>query len=264
MNYETCYKVLRLPPNSPFDMVKKAYRQYVHIYHPDVCAQNTNHIVRFKEIQEAYQILRELSLRSDVIVHERYQTDPYHTASYPAAPLAGGANPVESRGFQPHPEATKTTGSERDDWKRPPASRYINIEVDIITRNLPTKALIERMTDSDNKFVRMAAAKSLFPRKSARNLLHLLGACNDPDSDVSEFVLTLLTKYFDFEGLSYLSKIWEISSQAQKFKLLVILEKLYDPKILNVIKEMDRHQTSFITNKIKRFFMQFGRAKFSL
>lgn len=256
LTHDNCYRVLRIPINAPFDMVKKAYRQYVHLYHPDVSSRNQKNSERFKEIQEAYQILRELSLRSDLIIKEHY-VQAFLDQSFEPTVLVS--------------ETPNLTASVTHKYRflgffnsKKGKARYIDIEVDIVTRNLPTKALIDRLVSSDNKFVKMAAAKSLFPRKNARNLLYLLTAINDKDLDVSDFMITLLRNYFDYEGLTYLKKIWEISSQAQKFKLILILEKIADPRVTSIISEMEVTHSSFLGKKLKRFFARFGRSTFTI
>ncbi len=251
MNYSEYYKVLKLPENAPFELVKKAYRQYVHLYHPDVCANNRIYVERFKKIQEAYNKLRELSLRSEYIVKEE---------KVEKKPSVNRYNSSNDSMFRLSKKNKKH--SIFKNFKLNFSHNEMNI--DIVSRNLSTKELIDRLTSSDNRYVRMAAAKALFPRKNAKNLLYLLSACNDKDEEVSKFVVGLMRNYFDFEGLTYLKKIWEISSQAQRFKLLLIFEKINDPRISAVIKEDDMSYSNFLRKKLNRFFAKFKKEKFSI
>lgn len=249
-DYVKCYRVLRIPPDSPFDLVKKAYRQYVHLYHPDVCSNNKIYVERFKEIQDAYQTLRDLSFRSRYIPQNKT---------------------IQSRSIEPEkliPEKKEFVYTSKNNFSfkvnKFTAVKNNNMEIDLISRNLPTKSLIERLTSSDNKYVRMAAAKALYPRKSPKNLLFLLSACNDKDVDVSDFIVGLLRNYFDFEGLTYLKKIWQISSQSQKFKLLLVFEKINDPRIASVIQDDSLKHSNFLKRKMDRFFKKLGNMKFTI
>ncbi len=50
------YKILNINFDASFDDIKLAYRKLVRIYHPDV-AGKTADVLKFKEIQEAYEVL---------------------------------------------------------------------------------------------------------------------------------------------------------------------------------------------------------------
>ena len=56
------YKILDIPIDASNDDIKTAYRKLVHIYHPDVSGSNSD-TNKFKEIQEAYEILSSASKR---------------------------------------------------------------------------------------------------------------------------------------------------------------------------------------------------------
>lgn len=55
------YKILGIDKNATADEIKKAYRRLAHQYHPD---KNGGDEVKFKEINEAYQILSDPSKRT--------------------------------------------------------------------------------------------------------------------------------------------------------------------------------------------------------
>lgn len=54
MDKPNYYEVLQVQHNASMECIKKAYKQLALLYHPDKCGGND---VKFKEIQEAYQIL---------------------------------------------------------------------------------------------------------------------------------------------------------------------------------------------------------------
>lgn len=64
MIFKDYYKILGLDTNKvSIDEIKIAYREQAKKYHPDVNAGNNKSEERFKDINEAYKILSELSTR---------------------------------------------------------------------------------------------------------------------------------------------------------------------------------------------------------
>jgi len=57
------YDILGLPRNATDEQIKKAYRELVRKYHPDV-SKDPNATEKFKEIQEAYQVLSDPKKRA--------------------------------------------------------------------------------------------------------------------------------------------------------------------------------------------------------
>lgn len=57
------YKTLELHPSASADEVRKAYRALARKYHPDVNADNPYAIDHFREVKEAYEVLREPTMR---------------------------------------------------------------------------------------------------------------------------------------------------------------------------------------------------------
>lgn len=57
------YKTLELHPSASADEVRKAYRALARKYHPDVNADNPYAIDHFREVKEAYEVLKEPALR---------------------------------------------------------------------------------------------------------------------------------------------------------------------------------------------------------
>lgn len=76
------YQILGITKSASDDEIKKAYRKLAHKYHPDKAGGNEG---KFKEINEAYQVLSDKAKRSNY--------DRFGTAEPFGAGAAGGQNP---------------------------------------------------------------------------------------------------------------------------------------------------------------------------
>ena len=63
MEYRDYYKVLGVPRSASADEVKRAYRKLARKFHPDV-SKEKNAEARFKEVQEAYEVLKDPEKRA--------------------------------------------------------------------------------------------------------------------------------------------------------------------------------------------------------
>ena len=57
MEYKDYYKILGVSKDASQDDIKRAYRRYAKKYHPDLNPGDKEAERRFKEINEAYQVL---------------------------------------------------------------------------------------------------------------------------------------------------------------------------------------------------------------
>ena len=83
------YEILGIPKTASADEIKKAHRKLVRLYHPDVNKNNAAAEAKFKEAQEAYDVL------SDETKRKNY--DQYGQAEVPAGfgGAPGGGDPFD-------------------------------------------------------------------------------------------------------------------------------------------------------------------------
>ena len=102
------YEILGVPKSASADDIKKAHRKLVRKYHPDVNKNNASATEKFKEVQEAYDVL------SDTQKKANYDQFGHAGVNAGGAP-GGGGDPFEafrraqSRGrntWQPNPNVT--------------------------------------------------------------------------------------------------------------------------------------------------------------
>src|SRR5204863_4039771 len=83
------YDILRVPRTASADEIKKAHRKLVRQYHPDVNKNNAAATEKFKEAQEAYDVL------SDPAKRRNYDQFGHAGVGAGGAPGAGG-DPFEA------------------------------------------------------------------------------------------------------------------------------------------------------------------------
>ena len=64
MSFKNHYRTLGVSPNTGSDAIKKEFRKLALQYHPDINAGNEFATLRFRELQEAYEILSHPSKRA--------------------------------------------------------------------------------------------------------------------------------------------------------------------------------------------------------
>ena len=65
MNKKTYYDILQVSPLSSPDIIKKAYRKLVQLYHPDKNPNNPSAVETLKKINEAYEVLSDTFKRKE-------------------------------------------------------------------------------------------------------------------------------------------------------------------------------------------------------
>src|SRR2546430_14199323 len=90
------YDVLGVSKTASGDEIRKAHRKLVRQYHPDVNKNNKQAEEKFKEVQEAYDVLSD--------EHKRKQYDQFgHAGIGGGAGGAGGGGPAKGEGPTPAP-----------------------------------------------------------------------------------------------------------------------------------------------------------------
>src|SRR3989344_1400330 len=89
------YKTLGIPKNATDDQIKHAYRKLAREHHPDVARDKASAEKKFKEINEAYQVLGDSSKRK---MYDTYGTAGGPGMGGPGGFGGGGHNPGGSWG----------------------------------------------------------------------------------------------------------------------------------------------------------------------
>lgn len=94
MNKRDYYDILEVSRSASADEIKKAYRKLSRKYHPDMAPDDKSADQKFKEVQEAYEILRDENKRKqyDQYGHSFQQAGPGGGGYYQSG---GGAGPVD-------------------------------------------------------------------------------------------------------------------------------------------------------------------------
>ncbi len=82
MNYIDYYQILGVSKNADADQIKKAYRKLARKYHPDVNPDNQEAEVKFKQVNEAYQVLSDPEKRKK---YDQYGKDWEHAEAFEQA-----------------------------------------------------------------------------------------------------------------------------------------------------------------------------------
>ncbi|HVS71492.1 MAG TPA: DnaJ C-terminal domain-containing protein [Phycisphaerae bacterium] len=104
------YEILGIAKNATADEIKKAYRKLARKYHPDVNKNDSSAEAKFKEVQEAYDVL------SDAKKREAYDQFGHAGVNSAAAAEAAAAAAAAGRGAGGFRYATQTPGGATVDF----------------------------------------------------------------------------------------------------------------------------------------------------
>jgi len=105
MKFVDYYKVLGVAPEATADDIKKAYRRLARKYHPDV-SKEQNAEARFKELGEAYEVLKDAEKRAEYDQLRRFGGDGAEFRPPPGwQRRPGGGGDAEGTGFSEFFEA---------------------------------------------------------------------------------------------------------------------------------------------------------------
>jgi len=105
MKFVDYYKVLGVAPEASADDIKKAYRRLARKYHPDV-SKEPNAEARFKELGEAYEVLKDADKRAEYDQLRRFGGDGAEFRPPPGwQRRPGGGGDFEGAGFSEFFEA---------------------------------------------------------------------------------------------------------------------------------------------------------------
>lgn len=123
MEYIDYYKVLGLEKNASSDDIKKAYRKSARKYHPDVNPNDKEAEKKFKEINEANEVLSDPDKRKK---YDQYGADWKHAEQYEQARQQQQHRQSQSNPFEGHGQDYTYTGEEGTDFSDFFASMFGN------------------------------------------------------------------------------------------------------------------------------------------
>src|SRR5689334_16275362 len=86
--FKDYYSVLGVPRDASEEDIKKAFRKLARQHHPDVAKDKKTAEERFKEINEAYEVLRDPTKRRK---YDEFGQHWEHAEEAPAGPWAGAS-----------------------------------------------------------------------------------------------------------------------------------------------------------------------------
>src|SRR5277367_287595 len=93
VQFKDYYEILGVSRTASADEIKKAFRRLARIHHPDVAKNKTAGEAKFKEINEAYEVLSDAEKR---LHYDQLGTDYQHGAEFPREAHYGNSHPQEA------------------------------------------------------------------------------------------------------------------------------------------------------------------------
>nr|HMS43936.1 DnaJ domain-containing protein [Pyrinomonadaceae bacterium] len=105
------YNILGIKKDAKADEIKKAYRRLARKYHPDVNPNDKSAEDKFKEIQEAYDILSDEKKRKVFDRFGYYADNLDINSSYSSGGSGGGSSNFDFSGFNFEPGGSGSSSS---------------------------------------------------------------------------------------------------------------------------------------------------------
>ncbi|NNC70149.1 MAG: DnaJ domain-containing protein, partial [Flavobacteriaceae bacterium] len=99
MEYKDYYKILGISKNADASAIKKAYRKLARKYHPDLNPNNKEAETKFKDINEAYEVLSNVENRKK---YDKYGKDWQHAEEFEKAKRQSQQRSSRSSGSRPY------------------------------------------------------------------------------------------------------------------------------------------------------------------
>ncbi|MCD4782334.1 MAG: DnaJ domain-containing protein [Candidatus Eremiobacteraeota bacterium] len=106
MEYKDYYKILGVDKNATAKDIKKTYRKLARKFHPDVNPDNKEAESKFKEINEAYEVLKDAEKRQKYDEFGKYYTEG---GGFPGGGQQG------AQGYRTHPGGSRYTTGDMGD-----------------------------------------------------------------------------------------------------------------------------------------------------
>ncbi len=93
MHIYDCYRILGIPRNATADDIKSAYRRLARKYHPDINQNDPESAEKFREVQEAYRMLKEIGDNPPASTHTQRRQEEFQRAVYQQTKVSVKAKP---------------------------------------------------------------------------------------------------------------------------------------------------------------------------
>ena len=209
---ENYYKVLGVHSQASGEEIKKAYRQLMLKYHPDVTQEPVG-VEKFEKVVKAYKVLSD---------HEKRNEYDQITQITPASSKSNIKSILKNK-FH-----FNIFGRQKDKKEEKAEDDYFNVSNDIL--NLDVERLEQQFTQSTNKFVRSEALKALV-LKCGRNCYKLiLKGFEDQSKEVKETAIRSIGKLQIRQGITPLVQLYKTSGVDLRKAIVHSIANLQIPK----------------------------------
>ncbi len=230
-----CLKILNIDSNASIDDIKKAYRQLVKKYHPDLAGRNEFYIEKFREVTRAYKTLLEAIDKDNgkIIIEENHKNilREFFRKKFK---------------IREYIELFKIR-------KKP---KYENINFNKIflkkvsdeTLRLGEDELILRLEGSTNFYVILESIKALYKLNSKRGLISIVENFYKYPEELKDFVIFLLKRKTDDNFYEKIEIILNKSNYFTTVSLVNFLYKTDDKSAKRILKEFLKNYIGYLKN----------------